>query len=133
MRISSMAEIEHLGWPSTTHEVLAVPLQRIELPERLLLVAGDLDTGYEQVFSVVGDLLSIRLEALVQLRQAHVRHTLKSRFEQRDLRFNARLAAVLRDASGLVRATEARVLLPEGEDQALRVFAVGDAAAGDGW
>jgi GGDEF domain-containing protein len=129
-RISSMAEIEHLGWPSTTHEVLAVPLQRVDQPERLLLVAGDLDTGYEQVLAVVGHLLSIRLEALVRLRQAHVRHTLKARFEQRDLRFNARLAAVLRDASGLVRATEARVLLPEGEGQGLRVLAsVGAASA----
>lgn len=122
-RLSSMAEVEHLGWGATTQEGLLVPLQRADEPEGLLVIGGPLDSHHEQVFTVVGQVLALRLEALKGERQRRLQGALRARLDQRDLRFNARLAAVLRDVSSAVHASHARVLVPEGIGQAPRILA----------
>ena len=69
-RVSSMADLEQLGWHSFQHEVLVVPLARAREADWLLVVAGPVDGEAETTLTVAARTAGAVLEQL-QDGQAH--------------------------------------------------------------
>ena len=122
-RISSIAELEQLGWSPAVGEILLMPVPGTDPAECLLTVGGLVDAEFEHVFTVACRTLGTCLELLAASRARSLRERLRQRLATCRLRFPAPATALLGDLASATRATDARLLLRETPGGPPRVLA----------
>ncbi len=122
-RITSIAELDQIGWTSGTSEVLFLTVPSSGRPEWLLAVAGRFDAGFERVLGVACRTLGSRFEELAVHRQERLRERLATRLALRDLPLGAQAASVLAELATATRAVSARLLAGDAARGPLRTLA----------
>jgi GGDEF domain-containing protein len=122
-RISSIAELEQLGWVGNVGEVLTIPIGDGDPAPYLFAVGGTVDAHFERVFTVVCRTVASCLEHLATAcaRQLHAR--LIGRVSNCRLRFPAPASQLLGDVASAVGAAHARILLRDAPVDEPRVLA----------
>lgn len=122
-RISSVAELEQLGWDAPQGELLLLPVGPETPPLWVLTFAGAVDARFERVFVAVGRALGGRLAHLMQAARRGLGERLAARLADRGLGFEGQAAALLGELASAVSASQARILVQEAETSAPRVLA----------
>ena len=131
-RISSIAELEAIGWSAPIGELLIIPVPTAGRARRLVAIVGAVDERFERVFVVVCRTLGVCLDRLDELQVKAVDRRLVARLADRSLRFASQAAAVLSELATAVGAAHARLLLRETPEGAPRVLsAVGGVPIAD--
>lgn len=122
VRLSSLAEIEHLGWHGPS-EVLVMAVPGPGKPDWVLAVAGSVNAQFERVLAVACRTLGSRLERIEAERVEGLRGRLLRRLGERGGRFPLQVAAVLGEIAQAAGASWARVLAVESDTGPARVLA----------
>jgi len=122
-RISSVAELEQLGWDAPQGELLLLPVGPEMPPRWVLTFAGAVDARFERVFAAVGRALGGRLTHLIQATQRGLAERLAARLADPALGFEGQAAALLVELASAVSASQARILVADAETGAPRVLA----------
>jgi GGDEF domain-containing protein len=122
-RISSIPELEQLGWPGNVGEVLTLPIGEGEPPPYLFAVGGTVDAHFERVFTVTCRTVASCLEHLATARARDLHARLMGRVSDCRLRFPAPASQLLADIASAAGAAHARILLREAPGEEPRVLA----------
>lgn len=122
VRLSSLAEIEHLGWHGPG-EVLVMAVPGPGRPQWVLAVGGAVDAQFERVLAVACRTLGSRLERIEAERVEALRDRLLRRLGERGGRFPLQVAAVLGEMAQAAGASWARILAVESDAGPARVLA----------
>lgn len=122
VRLSSLAEIEHLGWHGPS-EVLVMAVPGPAKPQWVLAVAGSVDAQFERVLAVACRTLGSRLDRIEAERVEGLRDRLLRRLGERGGRFPLQVAAVLGEMAQAAGASWARILAVESDGGPARVLA----------
>jgi GGDEF domain-containing protein len=123
VRISSIAELEQLGWQSSVGEVLTIPIGEADPPPYVFAVGGTVDAHFERVFAVACCTVACCLERLAAARARELHTRLVGHASDRRLRFPAPASQLLADIAGAVGAAHARILLKDAPAEEPRVLA----------
>lgn len=122
-RISSIAELEAMGWSPPAGELLLIPVPSRGRSRWVVTIAGGVDERFEHVFAVVCRTLGVCLDRLAELELEAANRRLVERLADPSVRFAARAATVLSEMASSAGAAHARLLLRETTDGAPRVLA----------
>jgi GGDEF domain-containing protein len=122
-RVSSIAELEQLGWSAATGELLIIRAPARKSAEFLLAVAGSVNAEFERVLTIACQTLATCLETLATERARSVRERLLRALAESTLRFPAPATALLGELATVVPAVHARLLLREGAGESPRTLA----------
>jgi hypothetical protein len=124
VRITSIAELEHLGWSETHGEVLCVPAGGHDRrPDWVLAVAGVVDAQFERVLSVACQTFALRCDSIATARRAQVCTRLRHRLARSEDSIPAQVTEALAEFATAAGATQARLLAREAADGPLRLLA----------
>ena len=122
-RISSVAELERLGWTAPQGELLLLPVGTETPPRWVLTFAGAVDARFERVFAAVGRALGGRLAHLTLAARRALIERLAARLADAALGFEGQAAALLGELASAVSAAQARLLVQDADTGAPRVLA----------
>jgi GGDEF domain-containing protein len=122
VRLSSLAELEALGWRGPG-EVLLMAVPGSVEPQWMLAVAGSVDARFERVLAVACRTLGSCLERIEAERARALSERLVRRFGERGGRLPVQVAAVLGEVAQAAGASWARVLAVESDGGPARVLA----------
>ena len=132
VRVTSIAELEQLGWPSGVGEVVLLPVGPPEHPTMwLLALAGTPDERFASVFGMLARTLSVRVEQLLLARTEQYRRRLQERLVSPQPGVPAAAAMLLNELLAALPAAQARLLARDPASGSLRQLAsVGGALFG---
>ena len=117
IRISSIAELEQLGWRSGVSEVTLYPVALGDHPAAwVLAIMGAVDERFDQVFRTLTRTMGARLEAFVSRRVRVLRENLAARMQARDAPVASVAAQMLGDFVSALPISHARLLASPGDD-----------------
>ena len=124
-RITSIAELEQLGWRAVHNELLLMPLPVpvSRRPDWMLAVAGSVDARFERVLMVACRTLSTRFDQLTARRADALRARLSTRVGEPRTTLPAHAAGLLAEIAVAVGATHARLLARDSADGPPRTLA----------
>jgi hypothetical protein len=128
-RVSSMNELEQLGWQSVQGEMLLLPIAAADVVRRLLAVAGPLDGEIEAMLMLVCRSAGAVLDQLAERRGRDVRERLVRRMAVSTGSFQACVRAIVGEYLGAVEAAAARVAVTRSAQPAVTLYSTG----GEGW
>lgn len=121
-RLTSIAELEGLGWSGPQAEVLFVPLGDGE-HEWLLAVGGQVDDRFQRVLMVAANTLALRLDQLAARTTANMVSAIAARLIDTGSTWTDRLAAALSDILLALGARGACIVSRDGQTGSTQVVA----------
>ena len=133
LRLTSIAELEQLGWRGGVSEVTLYPIALAAHPAAwVLAVVGTIDDRFDQVFRTLTRTVGARLESFVGRRVRVLREDLVAHMQLPDAPVAAVAAQLLGDFMGALPLSGVRVWLPSVDADERQILAEVGTLSGEG-
>lgn len=124
VHITSIAEMEQMGWRVGSGEITLMPLGTALQPSAwLLAVAGTADPQLSLAFEMLARTVAVRLDDLLRLRCDRIHHRLREQLAGAPASVPATAATLLRELAAALPAGQVRVLATDPSTGELRPIA----------
>lgn len=128
-RVSSLQELDQLGWHTLQGEVLLLPVPVGSVARWLIVVGGSVERDVEVALTLVCRSAGAAIEELTTRREREVRERLAHRMTEGPLGFAARGRAVLQEFVAAAEASSGRVSVRPASGASFTVVAAGDGSS----
>jgi hypothetical protein len=123
-KVTSISELEQMGWRATSGEVILLPVGAGRQPATwLLAIAGPTEDRFVTVFEMIARTLTVRLDELLAQRSETALARLRARLTEPQPSVPATAASLLRELATSLPAARVRLLAQDPASGAMRPLA----------